>query len=175
MVAGLNLLTNRRIIPTPFKRDETTTNALRRIILIVSILFGILILVNYLFFILLNNQKAKQNDLVRTIVSKSSIQAKAEDLSWKTFYYKELLKTRKLLSPKAAFVYSKLGEMFTISSVTIKYPNFELTAKARSLYDFTKLIMEYLNGDLVSEISLKSAYLDTQTGEFEVTLGGTFK
>lgn len=99
----------------------------------------------------------------------------AVSISRKIVYYKEVKGSRKILSPKVSFVYKNIVEGIKLDELRITYPSFEIKAKARNIYDFTNLIRNYLSGDYVSEIVLKSANLITLTKEYEFTIGGVFK
>jgi hypothetical protein len=96
-------------------------------------------------------------------------------ISEKVVYYKEILELRKRLSQRVSFVYDNIFDGIKLDRLAVNYTGFEITARAQNIYDFTKLISNYLRDDYVSEIVLKRANLDTTTKEYDFTIGGVFK
>jgi hypothetical protein len=130
---------------------------------------------NYALFIYIGKLKIQQDKLSSGVLSLSGTEKTAISIDRKVTYYKNLLKLRKLISPRAGFVLQNIAEGININKLSITYPNFEITATAKDVYAFTKLISNYLSGNYVSEIVLKKADLNTQTKEYEFTIGGIFK
>lgn len=134
-----------------------------------------MLVLNYFIFIHIAKLKTEQNRLSSGIVSLSESEKIAIKIDKKVTYYKEVLKLRKLVSPRASFVYTKIPVGIEITKLRITYPSFEITAKAKNIYAFTTLITNYLGGGYVSEIVLKSADLNTQTNEYNFAIKGVFK
>jgi len=90
-------------------------------------------------------------------------------------YYKNSLQGRSILSGKANFVFGKIGVNLQILEAKVSTNSFEVRLKGSDAYTFTKLISDYLGGNYVSEISLKSADFNPQDKIYTVVLGGSFK
>ncbi len=172
---GLNLLSNFQPVVAPFKRHEDAVLIFRKVIIILSFILGILIVLNYLLFLYIDRLKVEQDRLSNNVLSELASEKTAVSIDRKVTYYKEILKLRKLLAPKVSFVFENVIEGIKLDELRITFPSFEITATAKNIYDFTKLITNYLSGDYVSEIVLKKANFNPQTKEYEFTIGGVFK
>lgn len=174
-LTSLNLLSNFQPVAPTFRKHEDAVSNLSKIIVTLSLVLGFLLVLNYFLFVHITRLKVEQDRLSNNILFKAESEKMAIGVDKKVAYYKELVRLRKLLSPRVSFVYKNITEGVELNKLRITYPNFEITAKAKNIYDFTKLITNYLSGEYVSEIVLKSANLDTQTKEYEFTIGGVFK
>ena len=174
-LSGLDLLSGSPPAVTPFRERTFPVSILRKTIVVVCIIFGILLVLNSLLFVYMGRLKTDQNKLTSAILSKADSEKEAINVYNKTLYYKQLLGLRKILSRKTSFVYKNITGNIKLEILRITYTGFEVTAKAENTYDFTKFISDYLSGGYVSEIVLKSASFDPRTKEYEFTIGGNFK
>lgn len=133
------------------------------IILNVVVLFGI----NYL--------KSKQNDLVGQVRAYADIEKSALSIDKKTAYYKKIVTQRESISPKVEFIAGSISSDTNIKGVKYTPTSFTLFADGPDAYTFTKLIADILKGDIVSEVSIKGARLNTRVGRFEIDMEGKFK
>ena len=172
---GLNLLSNFQPVTAPFKRHEDAVSIFRKVIIVLSFILGVLIVLNYLLFLHIGKLKVEQDRLSNNVLSELASEKAAVNIDRKVTYYKEILRLRRLLSPKVSFVYKNVVEGIELDELRITFPSFEITAKTKNIYDFTKLITNYLNGNYISEIVLKKANLNPQIKEYEFTIGGVFK
>lgn len=134
-----------------------------------------IIIFNFLILFTTNYLKVKQNDLVKQIKTYAEVETTARSVDKKIAYYKQIVAQRKNISPKVEFIIGKIESDTNISRVKYTSTNFVLFADGPDAYTFTRLIFEYLKGDVVSEISIKGARLDTRAGRFEIDMEGIFK
>jgi len=175
LVTSLNLLSNvkrTRFVPEDL---DKVTSLLRNLIIFLSTTLSLIILINFILLLVINNQKDKQVSLVKQVSSFSKIESASKVIDKKIVYYKKILSLRKKLSPKIEFISNKVGEDINVKDIKYTGLIFRMFADGPDAYTFTRLISEYLKGDMVSEISIKGARLNTRTGRFEIDMEGKFK
>jgi hypothetical protein len=135
----------------------------------------IVLVFNFLTFLYINNLKMTQDDLVNQISAYADVEKTALSVDKKTFYYKKIIAERKKLSPKIEFINEKIGNDINVKEIEYTFTTFKLFADGPDAYTFTRLIANLLEGDVVSEISIEGARINTRLGRFEIDMGGKFK
>jgi len=148
---------------------------LRSFVIFVSIIFGIVLIANFLMVSVLDSQKRNQDQLLKIVKSYSDVEERAKIIGEKTILYKKILSGKDAVSPKVKFVMNNLGSNVELRDVDLQKTGFSLSIKVDTPYDFTNLISRYLEGDMISEISIESASLDMQDSKFNVYMKGVFK
>jgi hypothetical protein len=147
----------------------------RNIIIFISISFGVMLIINFGAVTIINVQKLIQEKLLLEIEIFADVEEEAKKIDAKTVAYKKFANERQLILPKTQFVLDNIGSGIRLNSVDITSSNFALNLVSKTPLDITKLITEYLEGGIVSEIVIESASFDKSKEEFRVGLRGTFK
>ena len=137
--------------------------------------FIILALVNQGFKTALDSQKKEQMSLIATLESMKSKQDLILGVDKKIKFYQDFLLSRKNLGDKSDFIFDHVNPGLSVDKGTLEEDSFTITLEGENIYLFTQLIMQYLEGDKVSEVSITSANLNPSSKEFTVELKGTFK
>jgi len=175
LAPGFNLISqfqNFYVVP---KYAEKIISLIRKFIVIVSVVFGVLLIFNFVVSYVIQFQKSWQEELVREIDSYAGVEEKAKRISDKTFLYKKFSNDRKLLSEKLNYVLDNVGSDVTLEDVQMDHLGFALSLSGKSALDFTNLIVRYLEGDMLSEIVIVSANFDKSENDFNVKIDGVFK
>ena len=175
LAPGFNLISqfqNFYVVP---KYAEKIISLIRKFIVIVSVVFGVLLIFNFVVSYVIQFQKSWQEELVREIDSYAGVEEKAKRISDKTFLYKKFSNDRKLLSEKLNYVLDNVGSDVTLEDVQMDHLGFVLSLSGKSALDFTNLIVRYLEGDMLSEIVIVSANFDKSENDFNVKIDGVFK
>lgn len=172
---GPNLISNFQPIITPSKMYLPEVSSLSKFIIFLCVTLGLLLTLNLFLFIRIDKLKESQDSLSRVVSSLVKSEQEAVTTDRKIIFYKQTLSQRRLLLPRLSFVYQNITSGVGLEALRLMHSDFEITAKALNVYDFIKLTMNFLSGDYVSEIILKSANFNAQTKEYEFTIGGVFK
>ena len=104
LTPGFNLISQFQDFYVVPKYAEKLISLIRKFIVIVSVVFGILLIFNFVISYVIQFQKDWQEELVREIDSYAGVEEKAKRISDKTFLYKKFSNDRKLLSEKLNYV-----------------------------------------------------------------------
>jgi hypothetical protein len=148
---------------------------IRKFIVMISVLFGVALLVNFAVYQIIKVQKNLQNDLLSEVSSYADIEARAKEVDAKTVAYKKFLNERKSLLSKTKFILDNVGSNIEIKSVDINHTSFNINLSGKSALEFTNLISRYLEKDMLSEIIINSASLKKSEGVLNVSLKGNFR
>lgn len=148
---------------------------IRRFIVLLSIAFGVILVLNFAAYQVVKVQKGVQEKLVQEVDSYKDTEARAKEISAKTLAYKKFLNGRKNLLDKTKFVLDNIGFGIKAKSVNINHTGFSINFTGESPLDFTNLITTYLEKDMVSEMIINSASLDKSKNVLNVSLMGNFK
>ncbi|MFC1700315.1 hypothetical protein ACFLZ4_01565 [Patescibacteria group bacterium] len=171
---GLNLLSGfQDILSTP-KRTEEKISRYRKFILVVSILFGILLVVNYVLDSRVELLKDRQDVLSLKVLQYFQTETDAKDTHERTLYYLHKQEEKGKLLGKTSFVFEHIDSDVNLSRVMLDGEGFSVSAKGKTPFVFTRLFAKYLEGDIVSEIVLRSANYNSHADEFRVELEGKF-
>ena len=140
-----------------------------------SISFGVLLILNFVAYQIIKTQKDIQEDLISRVDSYADVEAKAREIDAKTLSYKKFSNQRKTILDKTKFILDNIGPDIQMKSVNISHINFTVYFSGKTALDFTKLITRYLEKDMLSEMIITSASLNTSEGRFNVSLTGNFK
>ena len=148
---------------------------IRKFIVGISVIFGVLLILNFTLSFIIQYQKGWQSKLVEEIETYSDIEEKAKRISDKTVMYKKFLSSRFLISDKVDYVIDNIGSEIELSNLDISQQGFSISISGKDAIDFTNLIVRYLEDGLVSEIVINSASLDKSDNVYKVMLRGNFK
>ena len=175
LTPGFNLISQFQDFYVVPKYAEKLISLIRKFIVIVSVVFGILLIFNFVISYVIQFQKNWQEELVQEIDSYAGVEEKAKRISDKTFLYKKFSNDRKLLSEKLNYVLDNIGPDVILEDVQMDHLGFALSLSGKSALDFTNLIVRYLEGDMLSEIVIVSANFDKSENDFNVKIDGVFK
>jgi len=148
---------------------------IRKFIVAVSVAFGVLLILNFTVYFMIQYQKGWQSKLVEEIETYSDIEEKARKISDKTVTYKKFLSNRSLISDKVDYIVDNIGSEIDFTNFDLNQQGFSISVSGRDAIDFTNLIVRYLEGGMVSEIIINSASLDKSENIYKVLLRGNFK
>jgi len=175
LTPGFNLISQFQDFYVVPKYAEKLISLIRKFIVIVSVVFGILLIFNFVISYVIQFQKDWQEELVQEIDSYAGVEEKAKRISDKTFLYKKFSNDRKLLSEKLNYVLDNIGPDVILEDVQMDHLGFALSLSGKSALDFTNLIVRYLEGNMLSEIVIVSANFDKSENDFNVKIDGVFK
>ena len=175
LTPGFNLISQFQDFYVVPKYAEKLISLIRKFIVIVSVVFGILLIFNFVISYVIQFQKDWQEELVREIDSYAGVEEKAKRISDKTFLYKKFSNDRKLLSEKLNYVLDNIGPDVILEDVQMDHLGFALSLSGKSALDFTNLIVRYLEGNMLSEIVIVSANFDKSENDFNVRIDGVFR
>jgi len=175
LTPGFNLISQFQDFYVVPKYAEKLISLIRKFIVIVSVVFGILLIFNFVISYVIQFQKDWQEELVQEIDSYAGVEEKAKRISDKTFLYKKFSNDRKLLSEKLNYVLDNIGPDVILEDVQMDHLGFALSLSGKSALDFTNLIVRYLEGNILSEIVIVSANFDKSENDFNVRIDGVFK
>ena len=175
LAPGFNLISQFQDFYIVPKYVEKLISLIRKFIVIVSVVFGILLIFNFVVSYVIQFQKNWQEELVQEIDSYAGVEEKAKRISDKTFLYKKFSNDRKLLSEKLNYVLDNIGPDVILEDVQMDHIGFALSLSGKSALDFTNLIVRYLEGNMLSEIVIVSANFDKSENDFNVRIDGVFK
>jgi len=175
LAPGFNLISQFQDFYIVPKYVEKLIFLIRKFIIIVSVVFGILLIFNFVVSYVIQFQKNWQEELVQEIDSYAGIEEKAKRISDKTFLYKKFSNDRELLSEKLNYVLDNIGPDVILEDVQMDHLGFALSLSGKSALDFTNLIVRYLEGNMLSEIVIVSANFDKSENDFNVRIDGVFR
>ncbi len=175
LTPGFNLISQFQDFYVVPKYAEKLISLIRKFIVIVSVVFGILLIFNFVISYVIQFQKDWQEELVQEIDSYAGVEEKAKRISDKTFLYKKFSNDRKLLSEKLNYVLDNIGSDVILEDVQMDHLGFALSLSGKSALDFTNLIVRYLEGNMLSEIVIVSANFDKSENDFNVRIDGVFR
>ncbi|MFH1648393.1 MAG: hypothetical protein ABIA11_01510 [Patescibacteria group bacterium] len=171
---GLNLLSGvQGILSTP-KETEDKISRYRKFILVISIFFGVLLISNYILDSKTDSLKERQEELTLKVLRYFQVEKDAKDIYERSSYYIHMQDEKQKILGKTIFVFENINSGVSLSRLRIDGEKFSLSAQGKSPLVFTLLIANYLEGDVVSEIILKSASYNSRADEFKVEMEGVF-
>ena len=173
--SGFNLISKSQRLYIAPKFASEFILIIRKLIIGVSVIFGVLLILNFTLSYMIKYQKGWQDRLVGEIETYADIEERAKKISDKTFIYKKSLSSRLLISGKVDHVLDNIGSEIELSSLDINQQGFSIVVSGKDAIDFTNLIVRYLESDLVTEIIINSASLDKSENIYKVMLRGNFK
>ncbi|HOD01356.1 MAG TPA: hypothetical protein PKH50_01405 [bacterium] len=172
---GFNLISQFQNIHIVPEYASKLISLLRKFIIIVSVGFGVLLILNIVVSYVIGFQKNWQNELLPEIDSYAGVEEKARRISDKTVAYKKFFNERKLLSEKLSYTLDNIGNDVELKDMQLDQSGFELSLSGSSALSFTDLIIRYLDKDMLSEIVILSANFDKSKNDFNVRIRGVFK
>ena len=172
---GLNLITGFQQDRLAPERTKKNAVLLRSFIIIASVVFGALIVINYLLILTINYQKKTQERLIRTVSSYAEVEERGRSIDEKTIFYKKTLNEKREISSKAGFITENLGYDVELRNLLLDHNSFSLSIRGATPFTFASLIARYLEGDVVSEVVIKTASLNAMEGNFDVVMEGSFR
>ncbi|MBW6441925.1 hypothetical protein K0B04_03440 [Patescibacteria group bacterium] len=148
---------------------------IRYFIVVMSVVFGVILIFNFAASTVINFQKNLQKQLILEVDSYADVEEIAKSIDAKTLAYKKFSNERNPLLFKTEFVLDNIGPNIELKSMQIDSSGFSISFLGNSALDFTNLIMTYLEKDMLSEIIIRSASLDKSKDRFNVVLDGNFK
>ena len=97
------------------------------------------------------------------------------DTEKKIKFYQSFLQSKKSLASNANFIIDYINPELTLNSVDVTANNFEISITGKNIYLFTQLIMQYLEGTRVDQISILSADYAAEGKGFTVVFKGVLK
>jgi hypothetical protein len=150
-------------------------NGLFIISTLIIVIFISLTFVNQALKSSLDIQKQEQTKLVGDLQGIKDKQDAVLALDRKIKFYQNYLHTKKLLTDKSGFIMDHLNPGLTIKSGEVNEGGFKISLVGQNVYLFTQLIVQYMSGGVVGELSITSANLDPGNGKFTVDFQGVFK
>jgi hypothetical protein len=123
----------------------------------------------------LDTQKQEQTRLINNLQKLEDKQNLVVNLDKKIKFYQNFLQSKKSLTDKSVFIMDNINPELTTESGEVSGGEFQISLTGKNIYLFTQLIIQYLEGDKVSELSITSADFDADREEFTVDLKGVFK
>lgn len=148
---------------------------IRYFIIALSVIFGVMLILNFSASTIIQFQKNLQKQLVIEVESYEDVEEIAKLIDAKTVAYKKFSSERGVILPKTEFVLDNIGSEIELKSMQITSSGFTINFSGKSALDFTNLIVKYLEDDMLSEIIIRSASLDRSRERFNVVLDGNFK
>lgn len=139
------------------------------------IVFIPLTFINQDFKITLDAQKQEQTKLINDLQNLEDKKNLIISLDKKIKFYQKFLESKKSLEDKSTFIMDHINPGLTTESGEVSGSGFKISLSGQNIYLFTQLIMQYLEGNKVSEVSITSANFDAGTHIFKVDLEGIFK
>jgi hypothetical protein len=173
--SDFNLVSSSQRLYVVPKYVSNLTLVIRNFIVLLSVSFGVMLVLNFIAVNIINYQKNIQEDSMEEIELFGDVEEKVKSIDAKTFAYKKFSNEREELLPKVEFVFDNIGEDIEIKTVDISPFSFSISFSGKTALDFTNLIVRYLEKDILSEIVIRSASLDKSKNLFNVVLDGSFK
>jgi len=143
--------------------------------IVITLSFIIIVLVNQGFKTILDTKKIEQTNLVGTLRQMEEKKSLVLGTDKKIKFYQNFLQSRKPLAGSADFVIDHINPGLTVNSAEIKSNNFGISLTGKNIYLFTQLIMQYLEGNKVDQVSIISADYAPGGEGFTVVLKGVLK
>jgi len=173
--SGFNLVSTAQQFYVVPKYASKLMTIIRDFIIILSVSFGVMLVINFASTTIIDFQKNLQKQLSLEVDTYAGVEEKAKKIDAKTLAYKKFSNERELLLDKTKFVLDNIGANITLKSLNIDHSRFAITFSGKTALDFTNLILNYLEKDMLAEIVLRSASFDKSKEQYNVTLEGTFK
>lgn len=154
---------------------EHSSNVSRNVILVICFIFLLLNTLSIILDVNLKKQKIKTDDLVSAVESYSSVENTYNDLFYRLSLYKNIKEKQTPISEKTKIVYASITPSVTLDKVNISDSEFNVSLTGPNALVFARIISQYLQEDLVSQMILTSANLKTRDNSYSVELKGVFK
>ena len=148
---------------------------IRNIITVVSVVFAVVLLLNFALSYVVNYQKRWQDKLVSEMSLYDDIEVQAKEIDEKTVAYKNFLNSRKIFLDKFKYVMEKKGDYIDLKMLDIDQYGFTMVFSVDDAVSFTKLITAYIEGGLVTDVTIQSATMNTEKDAYNVSIHGRFK
>ena len=170
-----NLIDIDDIFTRPEKYFIRFSNFSSMIILVVSMIFGLMLVYDKELDRSLSRLKAKQDSLIFSLDSFQSDIDLARDVEKKAEFYTQTLSERSPLYSKISVAYGSVQSDAEIISFSMGSSGFMVSLTGKDALVFSRLINIYLRSDLVDHIILHSAAYDKNIDSYKVELEGVFK
>lgn len=173
--SGFNLVsTPQRLYVIP-KYVSKLSLIVRNFIILLSVSFGVMLVLNFVAVTIISFQKVLQEKYVLEIEGFGDVEERARNIDAKTVAYKKFSNERRVILPKLEFVLDNIESDIELKNMDISPDRFSISFSGRTALDFTNLIVRYLEDDMLSEIVIRSASLNKTENQFNVVLEGSFK
>jgi len=143
--------------------------------IIITLAFIFLALVNQGFKTILATQKIEQVNLISSLQKIEGKKSLILETDKKIKFYQNFLQSKKSLAGNADFIIDHINPGLTLNSAEIRSNNFSISVTGKNIYLFTQLIMQYLEGNKVEQVSIASADYAPGGEGFTVVLKGVLK
>lgn len=173
--SGFNLVSTPQKVYIVPKYATKLMLIIRNFIVLMSIIFGVTLILNYGATSIVEFQKNLQKQFLLEIDEYYGVEEKAKLISAKTLAYKRFSNERKPILSKSKFVLDNVGSKISLKNVDIRDFGFTINFTGEKPTDFTELILRYLDEDMLSQIVISSASYRKSENTYSVILEGTFK
>ena len=170
-----NLIDIDDVFTRPEKYFIKFSNFSSMVILVVSMVFGLMLVYDKELDRELMSLKAKQDMLIYSLDSFKSDIELARDVEKKAEFYTQTLSERSPLYSKISVAYGSVQSDAEINSFSMSSSGFLVSLTGKDALFFSRLINIYLRSDLVDHIILHSAAYDKNIDSYNVELEGVFK
>jgi len=170
----LNLLSSIQSQKTIPKNISDNIKRFQNAVIAISILFIFLLSINYFLDLKITSLKKEQEDLSLKVLRYFQTEREAKGLDARIAYYKKKKSEKKKLFDKTSFVFENLFVEIDLNKLDITEDKFTVNIAGESPVSFTNLIYEYLEGNTVSEVILKSANFNSRENIYRVEMEGVF-
>jgi hypothetical protein len=147
----------------------------RKLIVFVSVIFVVVLLLNFALSYVVNYQKRWQDRLVSEMSVYDDVGIQAKDIDEKIIAYKNFLGSRKIILDKFKYVLEKKGDHIEIKNLDIDHYGFTMNFSVKDAVSFTKFIAACIEGGMISDVTIQSATMNTEKSVFDVSIHGGFK
>jgi hypothetical protein len=137
-------------------------------------IFIAVVIANAVLTLNLLSSRALINSMAMRLEPYTSVKKAALDVEAKIKFYEKTLSSRALMGNRASMIFSNLGPSVQLRSANVNLNRFTIDVVISSPLEFAKLTSRYLDNDLITSITLKSAELDAPTGNYKVIMEGIF-
>ncbi len=154
---------------------EHSSNVSRNVILVVCFIFLLLNTLSIILDVNFKKYKQRTDDLINTVESYSNVESTYNDLFHRLSLYKNIKEKQTPISEKTKIVYASITPSVTLDKVNISDSEFNVSLTGPNALVFARIISQYLEEDLISQMILTSANLKTRDDSYSVGLKGIFK
>lgn len=158
--------------------SEVPVSVINKFVIFTVLLIAVFValtFVNQGFKSSLDVQKQEQTKLISDLQELEEKQKAIVNLEKKIKFYQNILSIKSSLADKSDFVVDHINPGLKINGIKLNHSEFNVSLSGKNIYLFTQLIVQYLEGDKVGEVSIGSASFDSSKDEFTVELKGVFK
>ena len=142
---------------------------------VITLSFIVIALINQGFKTILTTRKIEQLNLINSLQKIEDKKNLILETDKKIKFYQSFLQSKKSLANNADFIIDHINPNLIVNSSEIKGNDFGISLTGKNIYLFTQLIMQYLEGNKVDQVSIISADYATGGEGFAVVLKGVLK